>query len=48
MSSLSLKKSMTVMSRSSSDKFSRLQKLEKKNIGEEQMVDTNEFTVGRT
>ena len=44
LSEVSLKKSMTAISRSSSDKFSRLQKLEKKNLKEENL-EVGEFTM---
>jgi hypothetical protein len=44
---LSLKKSLTAVSRSSSDKFSRLQKLEKKNLNEENLEQA-EFTLTKT
>jgi hypothetical protein len=43
-SDLTIKKSMTAISRSSSDKFSRLQKLEKKNLNEENL-DAAGFTM---
>lgn len=46
-SEVSLKKSMTAISRSSSDKFSRLQKLEKKNLKEENM-EVGEFTMTKS
>ena len=44
--SLSLRKSLTQNPRTSQDKFSKLQKLEKKNLNEE-IYDAAEFTLNK-